>query len=68
MGTEWGKDDWKKLEKELRKQLPQSLEVNLDDSESKQISDIQKQFKSAGTSISRSEAKSYLKEVKKKSR
>lgn len=41
------------------------LEVNPDDSESKQLSDIQKQFKKAGLSISRSGARSYLKQLKK---
>ena len=51
---------------EVGKNLPDHLEINFEDSESKQISDVQKQFKKAGTKkVSRSDAKAMLKKIKK---
>lgn len=69
MSNGFGKRDIDKLvkgiEKQARQRLPEQLSIAPDQTESQQISDVQKQFRKAGTTVSRSEAKDYVKEIRK---
>ena len=49
----------------LGKNLPDHLEIDFNDSESKQASDVREQFKKAGTRISMSDARAILKKLRK---
>lgn len=55
----------KDIEKDVRNSVPEKVSIDLDDSESKQISDVKRQFKKKGTTLSTSEARSITRDIKK---
>lgn len=61
MRIEWNKGGFEGL----GKNLPDHLEIDFNDSDSKQISDVREQFKKAGTRISTSDARAILKKLRK---